>query len=152
MSINDSFLKLRNNINNIDEKIIKLLAKRNACILKITQSKIKNNQKIRDKIREKELLKKVIKLGKENNLNSQYINELFQLIIKESILNQQALVQKLYNDDQFDQCCFSFLGPKGSYSHIALNQYAHRYYIKSFNKECNTFEEIIDTVNNNQAK
>ncbi|MBZ2279128.1 chorismate mutase, partial [Buchnera aphidicola] len=52
MPSNDDFLKLRNEINNIDEKIINLLAKRNIFISKITQSKIENNQKIRDKKRE----------------------------------------------------------------------------------------------------
>ncbi|QCI25594.1 chorismate mutase [Buchnera aphidicola (Sitobion avenae)] len=151
MPTKNSLLIFRNEINNIDKKIVKLLAERKNLVLKIAQSKIENNQAIRDIEREKKILQKLIFLGKKNNLTPEYITQLFQLIIEESVSTQKKLLEKFCNDHKLISTNFSFLGPKGSYSHIAACEYADRNFQTCIKNECSTFEEVILSVENNQS-
>ncbi|CAL4326450.1 chorismate mutase [Buchnera aphidicola] len=147
----NSLLFFRNEINYIDEKIVKLLAKRKDLILEIAESKIKNNKPIRDIEREKKMLEKLIFLGKKNQLKPEYITRLFQLIIEESVLTQEKLLKQFCDNHQLTRNSFSILGPKGSYSHIAASEYANRNFKKCVIKECSTFEKVILSVENNQS-
>ncbi|WAI18457.1 MAG: chorismate mutase [Buchnera aphidicola (Acyrthosiphon caraganae)] len=151
MPTKNSLLLFREEINNIDKKIVKLLADRKNLVLKIAQSKIENNQAIRDIEREKKMLEKLIILGKKNHLTSEYITRLFQLIIEESVLTQKKILQKFCDNHKLTPSSFSFLGPKGSYSHIAAYEYADRNFQKCITNECSTFEEVILSVENNQS-
>ncbi|WAI03318.1 chorismate mutase [Buchnera aphidicola (Myzus persicae)] len=151
MTPKNSLLVLRNEINNIDEKIVTLLAKRKDLVLKIAMSKIENNQPIRDIERERKILRKLIVLGKKKYLTPEYITQLFQLIIEESVLNQEKLLKKFCSDNKLTLASFSFLGPKGSYSHIAASEYADRNFKTCIIKECSTFEEVIASVENNES-
>ena len=134
LSKND-LLNFRNEINNIDKKIVKLLSKRKKLVLNIAQSKIQNNRPIRDINREKNLLSKLTSLGKEKNLDPDYIIRLFQLIIEESILTQKTLLKKFQNKNSINQNIISFLGPKGTYSDIAVSQYEKQNLKKFIKKE-----------------
>ncbi|QCO70947.1 chorismate mutase [Buchnera aphidicola] len=151
MPTQNSLLIFRNEINNIDKKIVKLLAERKKLVLKIAQSKIKNNQAIRDLEREKKMLQKLTILGKKNHLTSEYITRLFQLIIEESVSTQKKLLEKFCDNHKLVPANFSFLGPKGSYSHIAACEYADRNFQKCITNECSTFEEVILSVENNES-
>lgn len=151
MPNNTPLLVFRDQINDIDEKIVQLLAKRKILVLQIAQSKIENNQAIRDIEREKKMLQKLIILGKKNHLEAEYITRLFQLIIEESVLTQKKMLQKFCNNHTLHHSTFSFLGPKGSYSHIAAYEYANRNFKKCIIKECETFEEVVFSVENNKS-
>ncbi|ACL30746.1 chorismate mutase [Buchnera aphidicola] len=151
MPANNSLLIFRDEINNIDKKIVKLLAERKNLVFKIAQSKIENNQAIRDIEREKKMLQKLIFLGKKYNLKSEYITQLFQLIIEESVATQKKLLKKFCNHNKLIPANFSFLGPKGSYSHIAAYKYADLNFQKCITNECSTFEEVVLSVENNQS-
>lgn len=151
MKFKDPLCNFRNQINNIDENIVQLLAERKILTLKIAQSKIKNNQAIRDIEREKKILQKLITIGKKNHLEPDYITQLFQLIIEESVLIQQKILEKFCNNNKLTLSSFSLLGPKGSYSHIAACQYAKKNFQKCIIKECSTFEEVILSVENNKS-
>lgn len=151
MNSKDSLLVFRNEINNIDKNIVKLLAERKELVLKIAQSKIQNNQAIRDIEREKKLLQELISFGKKYHLPPEYITRLFQLIIEESVLTQKELLKKFCDQNSLILSSFSFLGPKGSYSHIAACEYADRHFKTCIIKECSTFEEVILSVENSQS-
>ncbi|WP_343154080.1 chorismate mutase [Buchnera aphidicola (Aphis aurantii)] len=150
LSEND-LVDLRNEINNIDKKIVKLLAQRKKLVYKIAQSKIQNNQPIRDIDREKNLLSNLTNLGKKKNLNPDYITCLFKLIIKESIRTQKKLLEKSKVNKKTNKTIASFLGPKGTYSHIALSQYEKQSLKKFVEKECVNFEEVIESVEKNES-
>lgn len=150
LSKND-LLNFRNEINNIDEKIVMLLAKRKKLVLNIAQSKIKNNQPIRDINREKNLLSKLTSLGCKKNLHPNYITRVFQLIIEESILTQKKLLETFKNSKNTDKNIIAFLGPKGSYSDIAVSQYTKQNSQKFISKEYLSFKEVIQSVENNDS-
>ena len=75
--------KLRDQIKNLDEEIVKLLEKRFNLSLKIGELKKENNLPILDKDREKELL--LINLSKLENkdFSESYLN-IFKTILEES--------------------------------------------------------------------
>jgi len=71
----------RKKINKIDKEIISLLKKRFLISKKIGNIKRKNNIKIQDIKREKELIKNKINTS---NLNKKFIKDIYNLIFKES--------------------------------------------------------------------
>jgi len=72
--------QLRKEIDKIDSQIVKLLDKRIKLSKQIGEYKKKNNLKITDSKREKEVLKNVKKKSK----NSAFVLKLYKLIIRES--------------------------------------------------------------------
>ncbi|QCI23918.1 chorismate mutase [Buchnera aphidicola (Macrosiphoniella sanborni)] len=150
MPTENSLFFFREQINNIDKKIVKLLAERKYLVLKIAESKIQNKKEIRDLEREKNMLNKLTILAKKNDLKPKYIIQLFQLIIKESVLTQQKILKQFINKNPI-HASFSFLGPQGSYSYIAAHKYANHIFQKYNIKACSTFEEVILSVENNQS-
>ncbi|QCI20526.1 chorismate mutase [Buchnera aphidicola (Brachycaudus cardui)] len=151
MPNNNSLLVFRNEINNIDEQIVKLLAKRKNLILQIAKLKIESNKPIRDMERERKMLQELIILGQKYQLTPEYITRLFQLIIEESVSTQKKMLKKFCVNNKLTPTSFAFLGPKGSYSHIAASEYAHRNLQTCIIQECTTFKEVILSVENNES-
>ncbi|TMP76826.1 chorismate mutase, partial [Pseudoalteromonas ruthenica] len=81
---------LRRDINEIDSDLMVLLAKRRRISHSVLEYKITNNKPIRDEEREQVLLEKLISYGKSLGLDAFYINSVFQTILEDSVLNQQA--------------------------------------------------------------
>ncbi len=52
-------------------------------------------------------------IGKRHNLDAHYITRLFQLIIEDSVLTQQTLLQQHLNKINPHSARVAFLGPKG---------------------------------------
>lgn len=82
---------IRNNINKIDRQIITLLVKRFIYVQKIGVLKKNRKLSIVDKKRESEILKNINNEAKKNRLNRNFVNKVFDLIIKQS-----KKVQKKY--------------------------------------------------------
>ena len=64
---------------------------------------------------------------------------------------QKKLLNIFLNKKKYITHKFSFLGPNGSYSHIAACKYAKKNFIQCALKPCSTFEEVIFSVENNQS-
>ncbi|XRX42774.1 MAG: prephenate dehydratase domain-containing protein [Buchnera aphidicola (Eriosoma harunire)] len=122
-SIN-SILQLRTNINKIDKKIINLIKNRESISIKIAEIKQKKNKPIRDEKREKELLKSIQKLANKKKINIEYITKIFKIIIDNSIYLQKMYIQQI---NQSSKKKIFYLGPQGSYSHIATLKYIEKY-------------------------
>ena len=90
---------LRKDINEIDSDLMVLLAKRRRISHSVLEYKIANNKPVRDEEREQALLEKLINYGKSLGLDAFYVNSVFQTILEDSVLNQQALLQKSLNPD-----------------------------------------------------
>jgi chorismate mutase/prephenate dehydratase len=76
---------------------------------------------------------------------------LFQLIIEDSVLTQQALLQQHLNKTNPHSARIAFLGPKGSYSHLAARQYAARHFEEFIESGCAKFADIFNQVETGQA-
>ena len=83
---------LRDNINEIDNKIVELWAQRMECSLKIAEYKKENNLPLFDEKREKELLDRVSELAGEE-LND-YCRDLYEKIME---------ISRNYQEDYFSK-------------------------------------------------
>lgn len=143
---------IRKNVSRIDNEIIKLLAERRQLSLEVAKSKIETAKPVRDQAREQELLLRLIDTGKAEQLDSQYITQIFHTIIEDSVLFQQAYLQKLTNPDSLRPVArVSFLGAKGSYSHLASRHYFSRKQTQLVEISCSTFRDIVDVVETGHA-
>ncbi|MCD1124714.1 bifunctional chorismate mutase/prephenate dehydratase [Jinshanibacter sp. LJY008] len=142
---------LRERITALDLKLLELLAERRDLALDVARTKQSTHLPIRDKERERDLLKRLVEEGKKHRLDGHYITRLFQIIIEDSVLTQQALLQQYVNQDKLSSARIAFLGPKGSYSHLAARQYAARHFDALVECGCNKFDDIFRQVEIGQA-
>ncbi|MDV5142714.1 bifunctional chorismate mutase/prephenate dehydratase [Chimaeribacter arupi] len=144
-------LALRERITALDIKLLDLLAERRGLALDVARAKLHTHRPIRDKARERDLLDALIDAGKQRNLDGFYITRLFQLIIEDSVLTQQALLQHQLNQTTVHSARIAFLGPKGSYSHLAARHYAARHFEQFIECGCLKFQDIFTQVETGQA-
>ncbi|GHA57505.1 prephenate dehydratase [Photobacterium aphoticum] len=143
---------IRENVTHIDNEILKLLAERRQLSLAVAKSKIQTAKPVRDQEREHALLLRLIERGKEEQLDAQYVTQIFHTIIEDSVLYQQAYLQKLTNPDSLQPTArVSFLGAKGSYSHLASRHYFSKKQTKLVELSCNTFRDVLHVVENGHA-
>ncbi len=139
--------KIREQITETDQQLLALFAKRRALTLNVAKSKAHQIRPVRDQQREQELLIRLIKQGKALGLDAHYVTSVFQIIIEDSVLNQQAYLQQLTNPNlQIPAVSVAFLGDKGSYSYLASYRYFSRRAEKIIESGCQSFSEIMQLV------
>ncbi|MBS0849532.1 bifunctional chorismate mutase/prephenate dehydratase [Citrobacter sp. JGM124] len=139
-------LNLRSQISALDEKLLTLLAERRSLAVEVGRAKLTTHRPVRDIDRERDLLEHLIAVGKTHHLDAHYITRLFQLVIEDSVLTQQALLQQHLNKINPHSARIAFLGPKGSYSHLAARQYAARHFEQFIESGCAKFQDIFEQV------
>lgn len=144
-------LVLRERISALDLKLLALLAERRELAIEVGKTKLHSHRPIRDKERERDLLDALISAAKPYDLDGFYVTRLFQLIIEDSVLTQQALLQHQLNPVSQHSARIAFLGPKGSYSHLAARQYAARHFDQLIECGCQKFQDIFAQVETGQA-
>lgn len=151
MTADNPLLDLRVKISALDEQLLSLLAERRQLAVEVGKAKLSSHRPVRDIDRERDLLERLIQLGKAHHLDAHYITRLFQLIIEDSVLTQQALLQQHLNKINPHSARIAFLGPKGSYSHLAARQYAARHFEQFIESGCLKFQDIFNQVETGQA-
>ncbi|HEJ6973034.1 TPA: bifunctional chorismate mutase/prephenate dehydratase [Serratia marcescens] len=144
-------LVLRERISALDLKLLALLAERRELAIEVGKTKLHSHRPIRDKERERDLLDALIAAAKPYDLDGFYVTRLFQLIIEDSVLTQQTLLQHQLNPVSQHAARIAFLGPKGSYSHLAARQYAARHFDRLIECGCQKFQDIFAQVETGQA-
>ena len=76
--------QLREEIDKIDESLIKLLSKRKKAVKKIASIKKKLDRPIVDNHREQQIIDRLKKTAKEKNLDEGLVVSLYRIIIKNS--------------------------------------------------------------------
>lgn len=144
--------QLRTAISQVDKDMLALLAKRRTLALDVARSKAIDIRPIRDTEREKELLARLVSQGREQGLDAHFVLSLYQTIIEDSVLNQQAFLQQQANPDtDKQQYCIAYLGAKGSYSHLAASRYCQRRQFSMVELGCKSFDDIIRSVESGHA-
>lgn len=108
MKNSTNLLKVREKISQLDSELLNLLAQRRGYAIEVAETKIDDNRPIRDKERERQLLDVLINKGTPLGLDGFYITRLFQMIIEDSVLTQQAILQKHLNLTPSDTARFAF--------------------------------------------
>lgn len=144
-------LMLRERISTLDLKLLALLAERRELAVEVGKTKLHSHQPIRDKECEHDMLDTLIAAARLHGLDSLFITRVFQLIIEDSVLTQQSLLQHQLNQISQHAVRIAFLGPKGSYSHLAARQYAARHFDQLIECGCQKFQDIFTQVETGQA-
>ncbi|WP_367672379.1 bifunctional chorismate mutase/prephenate dehydratase [Serratia symbiotica] len=144
-------LMLRERISTLDLKLLALLAERRELAVEVGKTKLHSHQPIRDKECERDMLDALIAAARLHGLDSLFITRVFQLIIEDSVLTQQSLLQHQLNQISQHAVRIAFLGPKGSYSHLAARQYAARHFDQLIECGCQKFQDIFTQVETGQA-
>ena len=139
-------LPLREKINQLDQKLIEILAERRQVSTEVIHAKIAANIPLRDLARERSLIKALIEQGKQYNLDDILIKRLYQIIIEDSVLLQQKLLQEKLNQGAISSANIAFLGPKGSYSHSAARRYASTHFDQLTESSCSTFKDVFEKI------
>ncbi|MCX8617057.1 bifunctional chorismate mutase/prephenate dehydratase [Gilliamella sp. B2923] len=145
MTVNP-LLPLRNKINQLDSKILEILAERREVSTQIIQAKIEANIPVRDLERERSLIKSLIEQGKSYHLDDIFIKRLYQIIFEDSVLLQQKILQEKLNLGTITTAKVAFLGPIGSYSHSAARRYASAHLEKMIESSCKTFKDVFEQI------
>ncbi len=139
--------KIREQITSLDQQLLELFAQRRALTLNVAKSKAHQVRPVRDQQREQELLIRLITQGKSLGLDAHYVTSIFQTIIEDSVLNQQAYLQQLTNPNtQMPAVSVAFLGNKGSYSYLASHRYFSRRAEHIIESGCQNFSDIMQLV------
>ncbi|WP_133407321.1 prephenate dehydratase [Parashewanella tropica] len=145
---------IRLRLNELDDELLSLLSERRKMSLEVAKSKVQTAKPVRDAVREQQLLVKLINAGKDKyELDAEYITKLFHTIIEDSVLLQQSYLQNLANPETCRKplARVAFLGDKGSYSHLASQEYFSRKNTDLIELNCQHFREIIKTVESGHA-
>ncbi|PVX42785.1 chorismate mutase [Pasteurella langaaensis DSM 22999] len=145
--------EIRQQITRIDRSLLKLLSERHRLAFDVVRSKEITQKALRDEVREQQLLQELVKFAESENyqLDAQYVTQIFQRIIEDSVLTQQAYLQKKLNDERENQVHIAFLGKRGSYSNLAARSYANRYQKQCIELSCASFEQIFEKVSSGEA-
>lgn len=142
----------REQITHLDNELLSLLAERRRLSLEVARSKEVDVRPIRDTQREKELLARLVTAGRGKGLDAHYVISLYQSIIEDSVLNQQAYLHGRANPEtQKQQYCIAYLGARGSYSYLAASRYCQRRQVEMLDLGCQSFDEIVQAVESGHA-
>ncbi|MCH6574631.1 MAG: chorismate mutase, partial [Bacteroidetes bacterium] len=145
-------VKHRKKISKIDSEIIKLLAERRDLSREIISLKNEKQSLIRDKSREKELLTKLVELGKKAGLDSYFVTKVFHEIIDDSIQLQNKIVLDKDNlESSSTSKVVAIQGIEGSYSYLASQKFFGDSKDEISFKYKNSFEDAVTAVENDEA-
>lgn len=145
--------EIRQQITQIDRSLLKLLSERHRLAFEVARSKELTQKPLRDEEREQQLLQELIAFAENENyqLEPQYITQIFQRIIEDSVVTQQVYLQNKLNRQRESSVHIAFLGKRGSYSNLASRSYANRYSKQLIEISCSSFEQIFEKVRSGEA-
>jgi chorismate mutase/prephenate dehydratase len=139
--------EIREKINSIDDRMLKLLAERRELSVEIIKFKNEEKSSIRDKEREKQVLTRLLEVGREYGLDTHYVTKIFQEIINDSIKIQNKFVIDSTNlKDGSETLKVAIQGIEGSYSFLATNQFFSDSGKDINFKKFDTFDEVVESV------
>jgi len=147
-------LELREQIDEVDSKIVELYEKRMDLSSQVAEYKISTGKKVFDKSREIEKLQKV-KAMTHNKFNSHGIEELFEQIMSMSrklqyqMLSDNGSIGKLpfigMDSLDIDKARVVFQGADGAYSQAAMQQFfgdsIHSFHVDTFRDAMSAIDE-----------
>ncbi|MGL5037723.1 MAG: chorismate mutase [Aeromonas sp.] len=144
--------ELRQDITQLDQALLALLAKRKGLSIEVARAKQANPRPIRDPQREQALLVALIQQGRELGLDAHYITRLYHTIIEDSVRSQQAYLQSELNPAlQTPNITIAYLGPRGTDTSRAAHAYLAHHNAQVIDVHCEHLREVLDTVESGRA-
>lgn len=145
--------EIRQRITDLDRNLLKLLAERHRLAFDVVRSKEITQKALRDVEREKLLLQELVNFAESENyqLDAEYITQIFQRIIEDSVRTQQNYLQDKLNEIREQSIAVAFLGMHGSYSHLATRRFAKNQTKPIIELNCDSFDAVFNKVKSGEA-
>jgi chorismate mutase/prephenate dehydratase len=118
--LEDDIDQIRSGIDDVDQKILRLLAQRRAYSVRAAKLKDRSGGPSRDLLREEDLIAGRIASGMDHDLDSKLVNSLWREIVDDSVRVQRDLLGRQEADDTL--VTVAIQGVEGSYSQMAARQ------------------------------
>ncbi len=143
----------RDQIDAIDKQILELLKQRQIVAESIAAFKLERNQMLTDRVREQEKLSTLMTASSEIGVSPILINEIYRTVMKHTVSFEQSYVVKSLNEDTLKRdTSVAYLGPRGTYSHLAACQFLSNYHGQITEYSCSSFAEILSKVESGLAE
>ncbi len=125
----DKLSRFRQQIDKLDEQLIRTLAERHKVVREIFSNKISEEPVIKDAHREEAMLKKVRDMAIKAGIDPYFTEQLFRDIIYQSVRFQShSLLDHQNNKLEVRSISVSYQGTRGAYSHqAAMRHFSERY-------------------------
>jgi chorismate mutase/prephenate dehydratase len=149
----ESIVEVRENINRVDEELLRLLAERRGYSRQMAEAKQQERFPIRDREREEALLVDRIRKGRTHGLDANYVTSVYHAVIDDSVRLQQQILQRRANPEAGspEVARIAIQGVEGSYSHLSARKFFGRSGVDIVLIEGDTFEDVIDAVEKGAA-
>ena len=144
--------QIRDGINQVDSKLLQLLAQRRALTMEMGRFKDQSGSSLRDQEREKNVLKKLISDAEGLGLDQYFITNLYHTIFEDSIRGQERYLTASANtSSDASQLRVTFEGNTGSYSFVAAKQHFPSNTHTLVHIPSDSFKEAIGRVEDGKA-
>ncbi len=143
----------RSKIDAIDTAILELLQKRNSAVVSIAENKYRNGIPVKNQERESLHLQELLAKAEAMGISPALTAQLFTAIFTDSRSRQMSLIHGLdaSKGGTLEKIRVSYLGTRGSYSYHATHKFYHPVESRLVERGCATFQEIISSVENDEA-
>ncbi|HZN60461.1 MAG TPA: prephenate dehydratase domain-containing protein [Planctomycetota bacterium] len=141
----DDIERTRQEINAIDEQILRALSARRELITSIIERKRKEGLPLRDPRREEDMLARLIDQGRALGLDAHFVTRVFHEVIDDSVRTQQLVLLRSGRSDARHQRV-AFQGIYGAFSHLAAQKHFARSLDQTIFIGYPSFEEVISAV------
>ena len=141
---NAALKELRQRLNQVDEEIVRLLAKRLDTVGLIAKEKAGSTQAIRDPEREREVLARVETLAQSLGLSAPLARKIFSEIISYSVSRQVASLAGI--EGERTEVAVAFQGSSLTYNNLAAEQYLASQGLRGRFVGLPTLKQVIDSL------
>lgn len=146
-------LECRQAIDDIDNQIIELLKARQAVATDVAIYKLAHDQKIVDKTREGQKLNTMMSKAINAGISPSMIREVYERIMHHTVAYEQSyVVEQMNHKDITRSTSIAYLGPIGTYSHLATHRYFEHFEGHMEEHPCSSFEEIVQKVESGECE
>lgn len=149
---NPDLRSIRSEINDLDAKVLDLLAQRRALSQEVIKTKLSTDSPVRDFAREQSLLADRIALGRDKGLDSHYVTRIFHEILEDSIRIQHSALIKSRDSHEPRKKKVAYHGLPGSYCELACEQHSAVRGVAFTTVGYPTFSEVIKAVSSGAAE
>lgn len=144
-----SIEQIRDDIDNVDSAILRLLAERQAHSRRMAREKGRSDVPSRDQNREEDLIADRIAGGLDHDLDAGLVSRLWREIVNDSVRVQQDVLGRTQGGP--DTVTAAIQGIEGSYSQLAAHQFFESKGIDVTYATSKTFSEAVSSVHQGSA-
>ena len=148
----DELGDLRTDIDQVDDELLELLARRQRLTAKVVETKRQEGLPLRSQTREAELLERISGEATGKQLDPHFVTNVFHQIIEGSLRAQQLSLQANLGDaDEARALRIAFQGVEGAYSHEACERFFGGVSRPRRLAGLSTFADVAAAVENGEA-